>query len=378
MFSLVSGDQRPARDQSRLQTGRSACPTARLRARGRPSCGAPGFDRPAWRFSIDLDSPRIGDASRRSRNVSTYPDNASSADPSLSVLISPGDLERWSEERPLPMRLAQLWASHAPRGTSWVPRKLGRLFGRRWRCVVRTSDGAMLAVHPYNLDIYTAIVREGAWERSVVRTCCTVLKAGDVFYDVGANAGAVSMAVSTHFRGGVNIVAFEPQAELARLIAISARLNGVENVHVFRTLLGDRDGATELFIPSHSIHASMIARERRATAISAPIRTLDHLVYSGVMPPDAIKIDVEGAELQVLQGAERLLRERPPYLVFEADDNMMRFGYSREDLFSYLRKQADFTIFGIREDGLAPLHESLEDPETRDFLAVPPGRELPQ
>jgi hypothetical protein len=96
------------------------------------------------------------------------------------------------------------------------------------------------------------------------------------------------------------------------------------------------------------------------------------------MPPDVIKIDVEGAELQVLQGAERLLKERPPYLVFEADDNMMRFGYSRKDLFSYLRKQADFTIFGIREDGLAPLHESLEDPETRDFLAVPPGRELPQ
>jgi len=106
------------------------------------------------------------------------------------------------------------------------------------------------------------------------------------------------MAVSTHFRGAVEMVAFEPQAQLARLIAISARLNGAENVHVFRTLLGDSTGAVELFIPSHSIHASMIARERRATAMIAPIRTLGRMVYSGVAPPpDAVKIDVEGAEL---------------------------------------------------------------------------------
>ena len=163
------------------------------------------------------------------------------------------------------MRVAQLWANHAPRGRGWVPRNVGRLFGRRWRCVVRTSQGAMLAVDPCNLDIYTAIVREGFWERSVVRTCCTVLKSGDVFYDVGASGGAVSMAVSTHFRGAVEMVAFEPQAQLARLIAISARRSEAENVHVFHTLLGDRTGAGELFIPSHSIHPSMIARERRAT-----------------------------------------------------------------------------------------------------------------
>jgi len=51
----------------------------------------------------------------------------------------------------------------------------------------------------------------------------------------------------------------------------------------------------------------------------------------------------------VLHGAERLLEERPAFLVVEADENMARFGYSRSDLFSYLiRKQTlPFLVFGM-------------------------------
>jgi len=156
----------------------------------------------------------------------------------------------------------------------------------------------MLAVDPCNLDIYTAIVREGFWERSVVRTCCTVLKSGDVFYDVGASGGAVSMAVSTHFRGAVEMVAFEPRPSSLGS-SRSRRAEMKQKTFTFSThcsVIGP--GAGELFIPSHSIHPSMIARERRATAMIAPIRTLGRMVYSGVAPPpDAVKIDVEGAEL---------------------------------------------------------------------------------
>lgn len=292
--------------------------------------------------------------------------------------VTQKDIEAFSERRPLPLRLAQLWASHGPRARSWLPHKIGRAFGRRWKIVVATGDGDQLAVDPRNLDVYTAIVRDGGHEPWILRTCLHLMRPGDVFCDVGANAGYFSIGVARR-APGVRVIAFEPQPTLARAIAVSAALNDLDNVLVFPTMLGARDGTAKLFVPSHSVHASAVPRAPRVRALTCPVRTLTELVDRRLVPwPTLVKIDVEGAELEVLQGAVRLLQENPPYLVLESDENADRFGYSRSDLLDYLRDIANFAFFGIHPDGsLLPLATALSDTAVSDILVVPQGKPCP-
>ena len=283
------------------------------------------------------------------------------------MAVSDEELRQWSERRPLALRAAQFWASHAPRAKGAVPRWIGRNIGGAWRAVVQIPGGPKLAVYPPALDIFTSIVHHGGWDPHIARTCISQLQPGQVFYDLGANAGYVALMVALHHRD-VKVMAFEPQPGLARCAAVSARLNGLTNVGVFPTLLGEEDGQAELWISAHAIHSSMIFRRKGARSVAYPIHRLDSLIDSGIIPaPDFIKIDVEGAEEQVFAGGEAHLRRRPPKILFEA------YSGRQEKLKMQLRQYARFEFFAVTEAELRPVSAEGEDAWYTDFLAVPSG-----
>ena len=110
--------------------------------------------------------------------------------------------------------------------------------------------------------------------------------------------------------------------------------------------------------------------------IRCPKVRLDDLLERGLIaPPALIKVDVEGAERQVLAGARRLLEEHQPSVVFESDVNMERFGYTRADLFAQLREAVPYSFFAIADDrsGFIRL-EDHGDPSSlpqSNYAAVP-------
>lgn len=299
--------------------------------------------------------------------------------PLVPLQISREELSRWSAKSPLGFALAKFWSHRMPRGKGWVPRKLGRLIGKDWQITIPTSTGAQLAVDPLNLDVYTTITRKGGvWEENVLTACRAITKRGDVFFDIGANAGWVSVEMSKLFGDALTLCAFEPQPSLARSVAISFQLNGFGSSSVYRLMLGKEEGEANLFIPAHSIHASAISREEGAEKIACPMTTLDQLIYSGELPsPNVIKIDVEGGELDVFRGAAESIRKQPPAIIFESDYNMDRFGYDRSALCAYLQELAAYRFYYINEMGRFLTAKDLSDPEFDNLLALPPGRELP-
>jgi len=302
---------------------------------------------------------------------------------SLGPLALPRSVEsEWSEVLPISARLLRAWSRYSPRMRAALPTYCGSRFLNDRKMIVRSKTGALFAVEPSDLGTYFSMLNNGLlYPTQVLETCIQHLSGGDVMYDIGANIGFVSIEVAHHFAGGVRVKAFEPQPRLSHAIAISARLNRVD-IDVFDLILSEGEGQAEIFVSSNTAHASLKPRNRGAVGVTRPMAALDALIQGQTMaPPSLIKLDVEGSELAVLRGARRTLSEHRPYLLFEADSNMERFGYSKQDLFELIRSSADYTFYDVQSDSQGKFGrvrrvehagESLRD----DVLAVPPDKPL--
>jgi FkbM family methyltransferase len=298
-----------------------------------------------------------------------------------AIQLSANDLGGWSEDAPWIVQFLKVWSRMAPRMKAALPSFIGRRLLHNHRFVLRANSGARYAVYPADLGTYFAMLNGGVrYPSHVLDVCRAQLRPGDVFYDVGANVGHVSIQIGYHFRGAVDIVSFEPQPNLAYQLAVSAALNGVPAFQVFDVLLGDHEGGAELFLTQTSAHASLVARDPTAKPLPRQMSTIDGLIGAAVIrPPSVVKIDVEGAEMQVLKGARHMLKVHRPLLVLEADSNMGRFGYNKEDLFLFLRSTGDYRFFDIacgadgRLSRLIPLRDAGESHHD-DILATPSDR----
>jgi FkbM family methyltransferase len=281
----------------------------------------------------------------------------------------------YTDALPLAFRCACGWMKYAPRARSWVPRRIGRTVGRGMTCAIRTRAGARLAVDPVNLDFFCHVhLHDGVWEEGVLDACLRLTRPGDVFYDIGANAGIVAVDVARTFGEDVTVHAFEPQPTLVDSLTRSIALNAFTRARVHQLLLGDTSGEADLHVADHGVHASLVSRQAGATRLRCRMETIDGLVAARTVPsPDVIKIDAEGAELRVLQGARNTLRARPPAIVFEADDNMTRFGYTHRELFGLLREFADYSFHRIDGAEWVPANAAF-DAAPGDYVALPPGR----
>jgi FkbM family methyltransferase len=270
---------------------------------------------------------------------------------------------------PTLMRVGFLWNKYGFKGRGYLPRLIGRRFLRQGNYIVTTKHGAKLAVDLTNLDIYATIFNAGGeWEPHIAQNCQRLLRINDVFFDIGANAGCISLDTRALVGEEVRMYLFEPQPSLSNTIRQSIAVNGFNNVQVFEVLLGSYDGTGELYLTSHAIHASMIPREKAFNKINLPIWKVDTLVATGrCPPPDIIKIDTEGAELQILDGMRNTLKDYSPTILFEADVNMNRFGFGAADLITVISSAGDYDFYATSASGRLQRYQRQQ---TSDILAV--------
>ncbi len=143
------------------------------------------------------------------------------------------------------------------------------------------------------------------------------LPAGGVFYDVGANIGTVSIPVAKR-RPKARLFAFEAQEAIHRLLQRNVALNDLPNVTTFAWALGERDGTIDFPAPvlgSPTNFAAIGRDAQTAATATVPMHRLDSL---DLPPPDLVKIDVEGFDLEVVQGGLEVLRRHQPVVFYEA------------------------------------------------------------
>jgi FkbM family methyltransferase len=194
---------------------------------------------------------------------------------------------------------------------------------------------------------YEAYRKRAAYRAQDMLVLQQILKPGDVVVDVGANAGFITLAAAQRIGPSGRIIAMEPQPKIYGFLKDHIRLNNHCNVQALNVAVGDRNG-TVSFVCDRDDDRSRVDASGR---ISIPMLTLDEaLRQEHIASVDFLKIDVEGYELFVLQGAPDTLR-KTRYIYIETDlETYARSGYTIEDVLAFLR-DASFELFVPNDAG---------------------------
>jgi FkbM family methyltransferase len=171
--------------------------------------------------------------------------------------------------------------------------------------------------------IERTLIEQGRWEFPVHLRILALLVPGDTFVDVGANIGAHSCAAAHHVGPNGRVIAIEPISELAERLRRNCALNGLDNVTIVRKAAAAVRARRVLFAPKRGEEnqgmGSFYSHEGESqTPIEVETEPLDEILKAvAVRRVRVMKIDVEGAELEVLRGARRTLERWRPHLVFE-------------------------------------------------------------
>jgi FkbM family methyltransferase len=160
----------------------------------------------------------------------------------------------------------------------------------------------------------------GTYERHVVRAVREHVRPGAVAFDIGANAGYIALVMAKGAGPGGRVFAFDPDPRSCRALEANAGRLRTGNLSVVPAAVGSAPGHVRLATFAYTLVSQMETATTAADAVFVEVdrTTIDSFVYDeGHPPPAVIKIDVEGAEEHVIQGAVTVLKRARPAVVAE-------------------------------------------------------------
>jgi FkbM family methyltransferase len=210
--------------------------------------------------------------------------------------------------------------------------KSGYLAGYKWKRSHRYPSSYWLG--SYELPIQKCLVRE--------------LKPGEIFFDIGANAGFFSLLASKQVGEKGYVFAFEPLAENIEAIKAQLAMNHVLNCTVVEAAVSDSVGEVRLWEGPDTSTAHIVNQGYEQKVVkSVKSITLDEFVRT-TRPPNFIKMDIEGAEIRALRGTDALLSgPNPPRFLIELHGEMA-WRQVREIL-----EQAGYSFYILEHEGVS-------------------------
>jgi FkbM family methyltransferase len=223
--------------------------------------------------------------------------------------------------------------------------------------------------------VYESFLNDGYYEHAEQSFCAEYVKPGMTVFDVGASHGFYTLLFAK--RAGPPLVhAFEPEeGNYARLRA-NLELNGFQGVHASQLAVVEEPGEVELNVYPPELYGWHTLGQPAMEVEGKPVTPLgrrrvqgvtldDYCADQGIERIDLLKLDVEGAELEALRGASRLLREkRIGCLLFEVSQAMVEgMSHDPAEIFDLVRG-AGLAVHELAADGTL---EPAPDRPTRHF-----------
>ena len=208
---------------------------------------------------------------------------------------------------------------------------------------ITLNNGVGIGVK-FNSSNYNLQTAMGMYELPLQKALSKYLKEGDVVYDIGANVGFFTIISAKLVGDSGSVYAFEPDPDNIKNLEHNIQLNSFAQVTVLERAVSRSTKTGELLLAGHSGSRTLstTAKSKSQKYQSCPkipvqLVAIDDLVAQQIIaPPAVVKIDVEGSELDVLQGMSQTIKKFKPIILYEIDDPVKE---------TFLQKQEEADAF---------------------------------
>lgn len=238
---------------------------------------------------------------------------------------------------------------------------------------VKLSESVSLLCYP--TTSFGSYVVYARWpEYAETRFLLDYLRPNDVFIDVGAHLGELSLLAASKITKG-KVLTFEPTPHILPYLHENIALNRANHkIKVIEKAVSDQVGTARFVLnPESEVNHLRAKREITSSSIKVPTTTIDREVINNKLSRiSLLKIDVEGAEINVLIGAKKNLHQHKiEAMMIEVNPRSTQYQKGLT-LFSWLDSYK-YLYFTFNEDGtVTPLNKSTLPAETINILAITP------
>lgn len=223
----------------------------------------------------------------------------------------------------------------------------------------------VFAVDPKS-DLFSRLIVSRSYEPRLVELCKQLLDPQKDVVDVGANIGFYSVMFARQLQQG-KVLAVEPTQRALERLRRNLNMNDIERkVCIFAGVLSNCPGTAEIkTISGREEYSTILAMEHPSVAgfqfesYEVESITLDALVLREQLNPGFIKVDVEGAEHLVFDGASKTLAEHRPIILSELCNYLLiKNGSSSADVIARIESY-DYVVLNPREAGATAVAEEF-------------------
>ena len=170
--------------------------------------------------------------------------------------------------------------------------------------------------------IGTSLALYGEYSEGEVQLYKQFIRKGQTVVEVGSNIGSLTIPIAQFVGEEGKVYAFEPQRLMFQILCGNMALNNLQNVYCYNKGAGDKNTTIKIVdkIYEEGANIGAFKLEEKPEGYEVDVVTLDSFNIPSV---DFLKVDVEGMELQVLQGAEKLIEKFNPIIYLEIDNETL-------------------------------------------------------
>lgn len=217
---------------------------------------------------------------------------------------------------------------------------------RNGKHIIQTIHGFKLIIDPsVDKGVELSLYETGTYEKGILSVIKKKINPEGIFVDVGANIGLMSIFVSHNFPKA-QIHSFEAHPITHQILLDNIRLNGCKNIQTHQIALGSSKGEVELY-DNWEVNrggASFKVKKGNQGGHIVASDLLDNILNVAV---SLIKIDVEGAELEVLLGAKELIKNSSPALIIEISKDRDQLDET-EAIYYFIKSFDMYDIFKLK------------------------------